>query len=54
MVDASVAFLEPHLEAVRVPGGIEPGPFINTDRIHDKGVIPFPMSHRVSIPMWVG
>src|ERR1700730_11548235 len=50
MVHAGVAFVHPHIDAVRMPYLVQPAPVVTPDRIHDEAIIPIPVPYRVSVP----
>src|SRR2546430_6009598 len=54
VVQARVTFLYLHLQAVRVPGAIQPTPLVAARCIRDERVIPIPSSHRIAVPVRIG
>src|ERR1700674_1051650 len=50
MIHTRVAFLHTQITTMRMADVIQPASFVTADRIHDEGVIPLPVSYRVSVP----
>src|ERR1700680_4918654 len=50
MSHTRVACLHTQITTMRMSDVIQPASFVTADRIHDEGVIPLPVSYRVSVP----
>src|SRR5579859_4053978 len=54
MIQARVALLDAHFDAVRMTVIVEPASLVAPDRIHNECVVSLPASRRVSIPPGIG
>src|SRR5262245_48572512 len=51
MIHTRITFLYLHIDAVWMSGLVQPASVVASNAIHNEGVVPFPVPHRISIPL---